>query len=174
MARPHDSPATLGVTRVYHAEGLASSAAWSTTRSPPLAPATTARCTGPAPRSHTGRDRRLLRERREGRPAPGRPRRLKRDLSLAVAAGGLIGLSLGALGGGLGQPVVQAAFGNPEVLRNLMQRSLALAGHCQHVVAELLGVGLRHGRHPSSEDESSQVGCQPNFGQTRADRPVEH
>ena len=45
-----------------------------------------------------GRDRRHLRERREGRPAPGRPRRV--TLLLAIVAGALIGLSLGALGGG--------------------------------------------------------------------------
>ena len=68
------------------------------------------------------------------------------------------------------QPVVQAAFGDPEVLGDLVQRSLALAGDCHDVVAELLGIGLGHDRHPSSEDESSQVRCQPNSGQSQPTR----
>ena len=33
----------------------------------------------------------------------------------------------------------------------------------------LLGKRLRHSRHPSSEDGSSQIRCQPNSGQTRQD-----
>ncbi len=37
------------------------------------------------------------------------------------------------------------------------------------IVAELSGVWLRHDRHPSSEDKSSQVRCQPNPGQTHLD-----
>ena len=60
-----------------------------------------------------GRHRRHLRQRREGRPAPGRrPERV--TLLLAVAAGALIGLSLGALGGGgsiLAVPVLVYALG---------------------------------------------------------------
>ena len=51
-----------------------------------------------------GGDRRHLRQRREGRTPPGRPRRRPTRgpcaIVLALAAGALIGLSLGALGGG--------------------------------------------------------------------------
>lgn len=55
---------------------------------------------------------------------------------------------------------------DPEVLRDLFQRSLTLTGHCHDIVAELLRVWLGHDRHPSSEDKSSQVRCQPESGQT--------
>ena len=65
------------------------------------------------------------------------------------------------------QPV-KTALRDPEVPRDLIQRSLALTGNCHDIVAELLEVGLWHGRHPSSEDESSQVRCQPKSGQTPA------
>ncbi|WP_280440767.1 transposase, partial [Nocardia brasiliensis] len=46
-------------------------------------------------------------------------------------------------------------------------RRLALAGHGDHVAAELLGIRLRHGEHPSSEDqvltdqESTKAGAVP-------------
>ena len=64
------------------------------------------------------------------------------------------------------QPAVQARLGDPEVLRDLRDRGLALAGDRDHVTAELQRERLRHDEHPSSEDESSQVRSQLNWGQS--------
>jgi hypothetical protein len=65
------------------------------------------------------------------------------------------------------EPAVQARLGNPEVLRDLRQRCLALAGDRDHIPAELQEKRLRHGKHPSSEDEvltgkeSTELGAVP-------------
>jgi hypothetical protein len=62
---------------------------------------------------------------------------------------------------------VQAGLGDPEVLRDLGQRSLALAGHRDDIAAELDGERLRHAEHPSSEEriltgkESTELGAVP-------------
>ncbi|WP_211206321.1 hypothetical protein, partial [Acaricomes phytoseiuli] len=39
-------------------------------------------------------------------------------------------------------------------------------GHSHDIVTELFRIGLGQEIHPSSEDESSQIRCQPNPGQT--------
>ena len=73
------------------------------------------RCSTPWP--HDRGDRRLVRQRREGRAAPGGTRGSV-TLLLAVVAGALIGLSLGALGGGgsiLAVPVLVYALGQSPV-----------------------------------------------------------
>src|SRR5699024_1162419 len=53
---------------------------------------------------------------------------------------------------GLLQPGRQAALGDPEILRDLLQRGLALAGDGHDVVPKLGGIGLGHGQHPSSKE----------------------
>src|SRR5690606_22553213 len=66
------------------------------------------------------------------------------------------------------EPPVQTRLGNPEVLRDLRQRRLALTGDRDHVTAELGGECFRHDRHPSSEEqiltgqESTEPGADPN------------
>jgi hypothetical protein len=63
------------------------------------------------------------------------------------------------------QPQVQARLGNPEVLRALRQRRLALAGNSDHITPELRRERLGHDQDPSSEDqiharkESTQLGA---------------
>src|SRR5215510_5214481 len=52
------------------------------------------------------------------------------------------------------EPAVQAGPRYPEVPGDLRQRSLALAGHRDHVTAELDRERLRHDEHPSSEDRN--------------------
>jgi hypothetical protein len=52
------------------------------------------------------------------------------------------------------QPTCQTRLGDPEVLRDLCDRSLALAGDRDHVTTELLGERFRHDTHPSSKDRS--------------------
>src|SRR6266566_5962704 len=65
------------------------------------------------------------------------------------------------------EPAVHAGLGDPEILRDLGQRSLALAGDRDHVPPELQGECLRHDEHPSSEDkiltgkESTEMGAVP-------------
>jgi hypothetical protein len=46
------------------------------------------------------------------------------------------------------EPAVQAGFGDAEVLRDLADGGLALAGYGDHVAAELFGKCFRHGKHP--------------------------
>ncbi|GAB2557487.1 hypothetical protein GCM10027167_75610 [Nocardia heshunensis] len=48
---------------------------------------------------------------------------------------------------------MQARFGDPEILGDLLDRRVALAGDRDDIAAELLRIRLRHGGHPSSEDE---------------------
>ncbi|SBS76249.1 hypothetical protein MHPYR_320076 [uncultured Mycobacterium sp.] len=55
------------------------------------------------------------------------------------------------------EPAVQAGFRDAEVLRDLAQRRLTLAGHSDDVGSELGRKRFRHEIDPSSEDESSQV-----------------
>lgn len=64
------------------------------------------------------------------------------------------------------EPAMQAGLRDPEVLRDLAQRRLTLAGHGNDIGSELGGKRFRHEVDPSSEDESSQVRSQPNWGQS--------
>ncbi len=50
-------------------------------------------------------------------------------------------------------PVVHRGFRDPEVLRDLRPWDLSFPGEGDHVAAELVGVGLRHGVHLSSQDQ---------------------
>ena len=103
-------------------------------------------------RAHARRDRRLLRPRRAGGPAPRGARRVI-ELLLAVVAGALIGLSLGALGGGgsilavpvllaLGQSPAQATTGSLVVVG---VTSLAGAVTARRAGSVLLARGIAFG-----------------------------
>ena len=67
---------------------------------------------------------------------------------------------------GLLQAAMQSSFGNPEVFGYLLDRGVARTGHGNNIITELLRKRLRHVDHPSSEEKSSQLGCQPKSGQT--------
>src|SRR4051794_30710970 len=50
------------------------------------------------------------------------------------------------------QPALQTRLGDPEVLRDLRDRRVALTGDRDHVTSELGRERFRHDRHPPSED----------------------
>ncbi|MET8425097.1 hypothetical protein [Nocardia sp. NPDC004860] len=64
---------------------------------------------------------------------------------------------------------MQTGFGDSEILGDLLDRGVALAGDRDNIAAELLRIRLRHGGHPSSEDEvltdqeSTKPGAVPNI-----------
>jgi 6-phosphogluconate dehydrogenase len=81
---------------------------------------------------------------------------------LIIAGAGSDPVSVGDL-----EPAVQAGLGDPEVLRDLRDRRLALAGDRDHVAAELRRKRCGHGGRPSSEEriltgqESTEPGAVP-------------
>jgi hypothetical protein len=80
---------------------------------------------------------------------------------LIIAGAGSDPVSVGDL-----EPAVQAGLGDPEVLRDLRDRRLALAGDRDHVAAELRRKRCGHGDVLPARNASSQVRSQPNRGQS--------
>ena len=66
---------------------------------------------------------------------------LEQPVALPQLSSGLLGdaATVAVLDVDLLHPVRQATLGDPEDLRDLLQRSLAVTGHCRDIVAQLLG-----------------------------------
>ena len=90
---------------------------------------------------------------------------------------------LGGLGGGgtgadtvldIGefQPAVQTRLGDPEILRDLSQGRLALAGHRDHVTAELGGECFRHDQLPSSTASGLSVDALRHYDEVGVLKPA--
>ena len=126
-------------------------------------------------RAYARRHRRRLRQRREGRAAPGRARGVTLLPSLALVAGALIGLSLGALGGGgsiLAVPVLVYALGQSPA--QATTGSLVVVG-----VTSLIGAvtahraGQRAARpRPGLRRSSRSAARPPGAGSAHVPEPV--
>jgi hypothetical protein len=66
------------------------------------------------------------------------------------------------------EPAVQAGLGDPEVLRDLGQPSLTLAGNRDDIAAELQGKAFGMMTILPARNGSSQTRSQPSWGQSRA------